>query len=171
MTTALVLLGSNLDPELVLPRARAELAKLGQVRAVSSVWVSPPTHRPEQPDFHNQACLLATTAQPAALRTSLRAIEARLGRLRTEDPHAARPIDLDLLLWGDMVDPVGPPVLPDPDLETRAHVAVPAAEVAPTWCHPVHGLPLTVIAEGLAPGWRSGVSGNLRRLADPQGVL
>lgn len=84
----------------------------------------------------------------------LRAIEAVLGRVRTADKNAPRPIDLDIALWGDRVieDRAAGLVIPDPDILRWPHVAVPLADVAPDWVHPADGRTLAAIAAGLAAG-------------------
>lgn len=142
---AFVLLGSNLDPEVNLPRAVAALARLGRILGVSSVYQSPPSARPEQPDFLNAAVLLETGLEPAALQRALRNTEAELGRVRRSDRHAARPIDLDLVLYGSRIE-AGPVTLPDPDLLEHAYAAAPIAELDPEFLHPVVGEALSRIA-------------------------
>jgi len=81
------------------------------------------------------------------LRTILRGIETSLGRIRTEDKYASRTIDLDLVLLGDRVDPKFP--LPDPDILTRAHLAIPLAELDAEFCHPTTHEALDTIANRL----------------------
>ncbi len=163
MPTAILLLGSNLDPERHLPAAISRLAEVGTVRAASSTWVSPAADRPQLPDFHNAAVALDTTLEPAALRTELRRIEDELGRVRGSDRFGSRTIDLDVVVYDERIDPAGPPVLPDPDLLRFAHAIVPVAELDPTRAHPETGDSLGAIADRLAPGWREGSSGDLQR--------
>lgn len=148
---AIVALGSNIEPERHLPLAVAALRSLG-AQAVSGVYQNPARGGLPQPDFLNAAVLLHTRRNPAELRASLRRIEAELGRVRTGDKFAPRTIDLDLLLLGDCVDRGPEMVLPDPDLLTKAHLALPAAEVAPAAVHPLSGQSLGEIAESLRPG-------------------
>lgn len=68
--------------------------------------------------------------------------------MRGTDPNAPRVIDLDLTLYDDLVveRPERGLVLPDPELETSAHVILPAAEIAPDWRHPVSGRRLAELA-------------------------
>lgn len=148
---AIVALGSNIEPERHIPLAVAALRELG-ARAVSSVYQNPARGGRPQPDFLNAAVLLHTTLNPDRLRVALRQIEAELGRVRSEDKYAPRTIDLDLLLLGGQVEDQAGAVLPDPDLSTTAHLAIPAAEVAPVAVHPLSGEPLGEIAERLRPG-------------------
>ena len=147
---AIVALGSNIEPERHLPEAVAALRAMG-AQAVSSVYQNPARGGRPQPDFLNAAVLLETQLEPAALKAALRGLEADLGRVRTEDKYAPRTIDLDLLLLGDRSVMLEDLILPDPELLTKAHLAVPAAEVAPTAVHPHSGETLQAIAERLRP--------------------
>lgn len=148
MPETVVSLGSNVEAELNLRRAVAMVLAAQPVQAVSSPWLTLPVGPAGQPDFVN-AALLLDCADPLRLKQLLRAIEDRLGRLRTADTFAPRPIDLDLLLHGsDSVLVAGRP-LPDPGLLQHAHLAVPAAEVLPGWRHPLDGRPLAAIAAAL----------------------
>jgi 2-amino-4-hydroxy-6-hydroxymethyldihydropteridine diphosphokinase len=147
---AIVALGSNIEPERHLPEAVAALRAMG-AKAVSSVYQNPARGGRPQPDFLNAAVLLETRLEPAALWAALRQVEADLGRVRTDDKYAPRKIDLDLLLMGDRSVVLEDLILPDPELLTTAHLAVPAAEVAPTAVHPHSGETLQAIAERLRP--------------------
>lgn len=152
----LVSLGSNLDPRANL---RAAIERLAAERdatlvAVSRVWrtaaVGPPA-----PDYLNAAVALDTSLGPRALIDRvLRPIEAALGRVRGADRFEPRPIDLDLAVYGALVDPTLP--VPDPEIARHAHLALPLADLAPTWREPQTGLTLAELAARLggAPGVR-----------------
>ena len=62
-----------------------------------------------------------------------------LGRVRTENRDAPRPIDLDVLLYEGFSGEVAGSSIPDPDIATRPYLAVPAADVAPDWEYPAPG--------------------------------
>jgi 2-amino-4-hydroxy-6-hydroxymethyldihydropteridine diphosphokinase len=147
---AIVALGSNIEPERHLPEAVAALRALG-AKAVSSVYQNPARGGRPQPDFLNAAVLLETQLEPAALKAALRGLEADFGRVRTDDKYAARTIDLDLLLLGDRSSVLDDLILPDPELLTMPHLAIPASEVAPTAIYPDRGETLRAIAERLRP--------------------
>lgn len=157
----LITLGSNIAPERNLPRAVSMLRQNYhlRVRALSRVYESAPISAtgavaPDQPPFLNAAALLESDGYygPLALKFHvLRFIELLLGRRRSADKFAPRPIDLDLALYGDCVVNSPHLTLPDPDILTRAHVAVPLADVAPDWPHPLTGQRLAEIAAALAP--------------------
>ncbi len=150
MNLAYLALGSNIDPENHLREAVRLLAQMGRILAVSSVWETPPVGLVEQPNFLNAALLLETECTPDDLRaTILRPIEQTLHRVRTENPNAPRTIDLDLALFNQEVMTVGHRHIPDPDILTRAFVAIPLAEIAPAYIHPETGQTLRDIAAGL----------------------
>ncbi len=157
----LITLGSNIAPRQNLPRALALLraAPHLQLHAVSRVWQTAPLDAngapiPGQAPFLNAAAWLWCEPQtwpPLALKFELlRPIEARLGRVRGADKFAPRPIDLDIALYADVVVQTPRLVLPDPDILRRAHVALPLADVAPDWPHPLSGEPLRLIAARFA---------------------
>ncbi|MBX3439533.1 MAG: 2-amino-4-hydroxy-6-hydroxymethyldihydropteridine diphosphokinase [Planctomycetaceae bacterium] len=146
---AFIGLGSNIDPERYLPAAVQELSTLGSVDAVSCVYESAAEGDASQPHYLNAAILLSTELTAEQLcGAELPAIEARLGRVR--DPtnkFAARTIDLDLVLFDDVVAIVGQRRIPDPDILKRSFLAVPLAEVDGFYIHPEVGENLSVIAE------------------------
>ncbi|MCS6828930.1 MAG: 2-amino-4-hydroxy-6-hydroxymethyldihydropteridine diphosphokinase [Caldilinea sp.] len=152
----LITLGSNIDREHNIQRALAELERHPRLRvlAVSPVYVTPALGadgRPSgQPDFANAAVRAETNMEPAELRQALRAIESAMGRVRTEDKFAPRPIDLDLAFYGREVIETASRSLPDPDVLRFAHVAVPLADIAGEWVHPQTGRTLAEIAAAFA---------------------
>jgi 2-amino-4-hydroxy-6-hydroxymethyldihydropteridine diphosphokinase len=152
MNRAYLVLGSNIDPARNLPRAVALLAKAGHIRAASSVYETAPVGRSDQAPFLNAAVLLETRLTPAVLKGDIiLRLEERLGRVRDPaDRNAPRTIDVDIVLWNDLVGEIlGRPV-PDPDILRHAHVAVPLAEIAPDLIHPANSERLADIAHRLA---------------------
>jgi GTP cyclohydrolase I len=146
---AVISAGSNIDPEHNLPAALARLRHHASIRvlAVSPAYRTEPVGRAGQPVFLNAAALVETDLEPAGLRRELRGIETALGRVRTEDRNAARTIDLDILLYEGFVGEVEGTRIPDPELAQRAHLVVPAADVAPAWEYGEQGLPLIEYSE------------------------
>lgn len=154
----LITLGSNIDPERNLARAVDQLAEHLTVRAVSLAYETAPAAGSSGPPFLNAAVWVDTELPPATLKFEvLRAIEAKLGRRRTADKNAPRTIDLDLALYGDRVidDPTGGLVIPDPDILRWPHVALPLADLAPDFVHPVDGRTLGEIAAAVG---RNGIT-------------
>ncbi len=152
-TEAIILAGSNVDRDRCMPAAVRALRRHKDinVRAVSDCYDSPSVGGPaESPDFYNAALRVTTALDPEELRAELRAVEASLGRVRTEDPNAPRTIDLDIVYYGDLVKDFDDWSIPTDDSEVQAHVAVPIAEIAPRWVHPVSGRTAAEIAAAIA---------------------
>lgn len=154
LTTVFIALGSNIEPRVNIELACERLGLELQVEAVSGVWESEPHGAPGTPRFLNAAVRVVTDLAPAVLKRLLRRIEADLGRRREGDRNAPRTIDLDLALFGDLVidDPVAGLRIPDPDIDRRAYLALPLAEVGPEVAHPETGELLADIAARLADG-------------------
>ena len=129
-----VALGANLgEAETTVRAAIAALGRLPgtQLVAASSLYRTAPLEVPEpQPDYINAVTRLATTLTPHALLDELLALEARFGRVR---PYrwAPRALDLDLLLYGDVVLDTPRLTLPHPRLHRRAFVLEPLLELDP----------------------------------------
>lgn len=150
-TRVLVSLGSNIAPRENLARAVAALAERAAVDAVSGVWRSRAVGG-AGPDFLNAAVRLTTGLEAAAFKFEvLRAIESDLGRVRSADRFAPRPIDLDLAVFGDEVLDVpdgrgGRLRLPDPDIARHPHIALPLADIAGQLRLPGDGRRLSEVA-------------------------
>jgi 2-amino-4-hydroxy-6-hydroxymethyldihydropteridine diphosphokinase len=140
-------LGSNIEPERNLPAAVARLTRYGGVKAVSSVWESPPVGLSDQPNFLNAVVLLETELSAPALREeAIAAIESALGRVRTENKNAPRTIDIDIMLFNRDVIQMKRRHIPDPEVMERPFVAIPLAEISPDYIHPETGQSLRDIA-------------------------
>jgi GTP cyclohydrolase I len=138
----IIALGSNIEKERHLPEAIRLMRRHRriEVRKVSRFFESAPVGGPAgAPDFFNAAVLACTDLDPQELRDELRYIEEVLGRKRTEDKNAPRTIDLDVIYYGDMVAEFEDWELPDPAATRAPHVAIPIADVAPTWTDPSSG--------------------------------
>lgn len=134
-------LGSNIFPELNLCRAIELLKTHGQVVAASTAWESHSVGA-AGPNFLN-ACVEFSTPllAPGILGKVIRPIESVLGRTRTSDRNASRPIDIDIVLLDDR------PVR----LEYwgQAFMIVPLAELRPDYEHPVWHESLARLSERL----------------------
>ncbi|HSS45937.1 MAG TPA: 2-amino-4-hydroxy-6-hydroxymethyldihydropteridine diphosphokinase [Burkholderiales bacterium] len=133
VVTAYIALGSNLaNPLRQMHDAFEELARLAQSRlaARSSLYRSAPVSYLNQPDFINAVAGIETALEPHALLTALLEIERRHGRVRDFD-NAPRTLDLDLLLYGDLIRHEHGLTLPHPRMHERAFVLQPLLEIAP----------------------------------------
>lgn len=150
-----LILGSNIAKERNLPAAARLLAAASEVVAVSTVYESAATERPDDPSFFNAAMLLLTPLSPAELKDGLLTeVERQLGRVRGGDRFAPRTIDLDIVLYDDTVLDYTPADgrarhIPEPDLLRYAHCALPVAELLPRMRHPETGEPLGELAARL----------------------
>lgn len=134
-------LGSNLaDREGTIEQAVGLLgAEPGiEVVSVSSLRETEPWGRVAQPAFLNGAVALETTLEPRALLGVLLDVERRLGRVRDER-WGPRTIDLDLLLYGDVVLDEPGLTVPHPLLHERAFVLEPLQELDPELAVPGRG--------------------------------
>ena len=129
MHQAYLSLGSNIQPEINLPRAIDLLAEFGNVIKVSSAWESAAVGS-DGPNYLN-ACLLFTT--PLSLvevkEKVIHPIEAQLGRQRSADKYAPRTIDIDLILFEDESC--------NDKFWTLAFVVIPLAEIYPNFPNPL----------------------------------
>jgi 2-amino-4-hydroxy-6-hydroxymethyldihydropteridine diphosphokinase len=143
---AAIALGSNLesrfgDRAANLREAVEQIKALGVVRAVSSFYDTEPVGYLAQPRFLNGAMLLETELGPVDLMRGLLAVEKAMGRDRTGAVEKGpRVIDLDLLLYGDLVMATTELVLPHPAMQERRFVLEPLAEIAGEMVHPVLGV-------------------------------
>ena len=131
MPRAFIAIGSNIAPAANVRSAIQALRAETRLIAISTIYCTEPERYPDHPLFYNGVVEVETGKAPQALKFELlRSIEARLGRQRTSDKDAPRTIDLDLLLWGDLVLKTAGLTLPDPDIADRPVVAIPLSELA-----------------------------------------
>ena len=133
MNLAFVALGANLDDPLAQVRAAgAALANVPDSRLLrlSSLYRTAPVGIRGQPDLINAVAALATRLPPSQLLDALFAVERRFGR-RREFYQAPRTLDLDLLLYDQLVVDSLPLSVPHPRMHLRAFVLAPLLEIAP----------------------------------------
>ncbi|HAF44494.1 MAG: 2-amino-4-hydroxy-6-hydroxymethyldihydropteridine diphosphokinase [Sideroxydans sp. GWF2_59_14] len=130
---AFVGLGSNLaDPAAQVSQALDALNGLPQTRLLkkSSLYRSAPVGYLDQPDFINAVAQIETELVPHALLDALLALEQECGRTR-EFRNAPRTLDLDVLLYDDLVHHEHGLTIPHPQMHLRAFVLQPLLEIAP----------------------------------------
>jgi len=131
-------LGSNIDAGKNLRTAVDALRRRYGELTVSPVYRSAPVGF-EGPDFLNLVVALATDATPLEMLDEIERIHALAGRQRGPDRYSSRPLDIDLLLYGEAVDPSPPLRLPRRDILDYGFVLRPLADIAPDLVHPVTG--------------------------------
>ena len=99
-----VAVGSNIEPEENISWALKMLQEYVTISAISKLYRSAALERADQDDFINGVVKILTSYKPRELKFDvLRKIESQLGRVRTDDKHTARTIDLDLILYDDII--------------------------------------------------------------------
>jgi 2-amino-4-hydroxy-6-hydroxymethyldihydropteridine diphosphokinase len=132
-------LGSNVgDRESHLRAAIALLRERGvEVEAVSSTYETEPVGEVlDQPDFLNAAIRIRTELEPEALLALCKEIEAERGRVLDAPRHSPRPLDVDLLLLGDLEISTERLTLPHPEVVSRRFVLAPLLELDPVLALP-----------------------------------
>ncbi len=142
-TRTFIALGSNIAPQQCIRQGLRALSRLimSRLGAVSSWYLTRPWGLETQPEFINLVAEVWTGLSAKRLVAELRAIEDRLGRVRTQ-PNGPRTLDLDLLLYGEeIID--GPDLrVPHPGLVVRDFMLLPLIEIAPETLHPEQGRPV-----------------------------
>lgn len=149
MAVVYVGIGSNVEPEKNIPLALKALSKAARLTGISTFYVTQPIGGTDSPPFYNGAARVETDLPAREFKFDvLRKIEDDLGRVRSRDRFAPRTIDLDIVLYDNLVMREPGLVLPDPDVVTRAFVAAPLLELDPDLVLP-GGLKLAEFAASL----------------------
>lgn len=139
-------LGGNVGPvERALVHALRQLAAvLGPLR-VASLYRSSPVSPVPQPEFLNTAALAHTALAPEEVLAVAKALELAAGR-RSGVRYGPRPLDIDLLLYGDRSSDTPELILPHPRLAERRFMLEPLAEIAPDLPVPGGGTVVELLA-------------------------
>ena len=144
-------LGSNLgDRDALLRAALAQLAPDVRVMRVSSVWDTAPLLVTNQPRFHNAVAEGLTRLDPVALLRLAKRIERALGRA-PGPRYGPRPVDIDILLYDDLILDTPELVIPHAQLAVRAFALAPLAEIAPRAWHPALARDAQTLAAAAPP--------------------
>lgn len=125
------------DRKAYLVKAAAEIdKKIGKIAKESRLYETQAWGLTNQPDFINQALEVETTLSPQETLQKLLAIETDMGRIRTEK-WAERTIDIDILLFADVIVQEADLQIPHPRLPERNFALVPLMELAGETEHPI----------------------------------
>ena len=131
-------LGSNLDNRLAnLKQAVSALSPQMEVQAKSPVYETPPWGYENQPKFLNQVIKVKTYLEPEPLLKHIKRLEITLGR-KASFQNGPRLIDMDILLYDDLVLIRSFACLPHPHLHERGFVLLPLMDIDPDLVHPVN---------------------------------
>jgi 2-amino-4-hydroxy-6-hydroxymethyldihydropteridine diphosphokinase len=132
---------ANLDRCLDLLSQRMKMGK------VSSIFDTEPQDNVNQPRFLNMVCQVFTRLEPEGLLALAKGIESKMGRTgKTGEP---RPIDVDILLYGDRKVKTPELVIPHPKMKERAFVLIPLSEIAPDLIYPGSNTTIREMADSL----------------------
>lgn len=130
-------IGTNIEPRMKRMReAISALGELGTLKNQSSIYETAPYGFTEQPNFLNAVVLLRTNFELSELHHALRQLEKELGRKNRARWHE-REIDFDILFYDSVIFASDTLTIPHPELQKRAFVLAPLAEIAPDQLHPV----------------------------------
>ena len=132
-----LVLGPNLGNRLEnLMSAVERLSEKTTIECISSVYETEPIGYKEQPFFFNAVLLVRTELEPMDLLGFIKFIEDDIGR-KESFRNAPRPIDVDILLYNDLVMQTEELKIPHPRMNERAFVLVPLLEIAPNLIDPI----------------------------------
>jgi 2-amino-4-hydroxy-6-hydroxymethyldihydropteridine diphosphokinase len=157
-------LGSNVGNRESHLRAAVELLRERgvEVEAVSSAYETEPVGEVlDQADFLNAAIRIRTDLEPEALLDICKEIEVERGRALDAPRHSPRPLDVDLLLLGELELTTERLTLPHPEVGSRRFVLAPLLELDPDLALP-DGTRLGEALAALGPGQRALLAGPLR---------
>jgi len=136
MPIGFISIGSNIDKEIHIPSSINALKKQFDQVLCSSLYETEAVGF-EGDDFHNLIVQFTSKLDVKAIAKILRQIELDHGRTRDSRKYAARTLDLDLILYGDLILTDGRLQIPRDEIEKYAFVLEPLAEIAPDLRHPV----------------------------------
>ncbi len=109
-----------------------------QLNRLSSLYVTRPWGREDQPEFVNAVAEVDTALEPCELLARAKSVESDMGRKQSLR-WGPREIDIDVLLYGDDVVDTDSLTIPHPRIEERVFVLVPLLELVPDLVHPLTG--------------------------------
>lgn len=160
MTMVVLDLGSNIDREESLVGALERLSDHFKLCRASSVYRTVPVGMASQPDFYNVALEVDTDKSIEEIREVAQQIEDDMGRDRTGPKFGPRNIDIDIVIYGDVVSEEK--FVPHPQSTRELFVVTPVAELLPAETHPQIGQTWKEL-RGQLMGGRSGKDAGISR--------
>jgi len=141
LSTVYLGLGSNLgDKQMFIKKALALITeRVGVILALSGIYETEPWGYDSPEMYQNVATVIRTDLEPATLLTVIQAIEREIGRNHktTNGQYHDRVIDIDILLYDDLILQTATLTIPHPLMHRRVFVLQPLSEIAPHIIHPV----------------------------------
>jgi len=132
MPVAYIGLGSNINAENNIYISLQQLSKVVGLQKISTMYYNNALGKNKYPEFLNGVVEIKCANKPMELKSEiLKKIENNLNRVRTDDPFAPRTIDLDILLYDDLIINEPHLQIPDKDIIKREFIAHPLSEIAP----------------------------------------
>jgi 2-amino-4-hydroxy-6-hydroxymethyldihydropteridine diphosphokinase len=147
MATVFLAFGSNLgNREHYLNDAVKEVeVKIGPVHNKSTIYETTPwTNQETQMDYLNQVVQVFTNLKPLDVLQTILKIEKNLGR-KSREKWESREIDIDILLYDNIIYNKNSLVIPHPHMHLRSFVLTPLCEIAPDLFHPVFDKTISVL--------------------------
>ena len=146
-------LGTNLgDKEANLDMAMEEIRKrVGEILSLSAYYITDPWGFDSKNAFLNAVCKISTSLSPLDVLLTTQSIEKDLGRMKksVNGQYSDRPIDIDILLYDDIVLDSPNLTIPHPLMHKRTFVMEPLSEIAPELVHPVLHKSMKEILKGM----------------------
>lgn len=136
MPTGFISIGSNIDKEVHIPSSLKELNKQFNILIISSLYETKPIGF-KGDDFYNLVIQFNSSLEAKAIAKILKQIESNHNRTHDSRKYAARTLDLDLIIYGDLIINEGRLQIPRDEIEKYAFVLEPLAEIAPNFLHPI----------------------------------
>jgi len=129
-------LGTNINPKQNISKAKKLLSKSFVLKKASTIYITN-SEGFEGKDFLNQVILFETKDDPKAVIKKIKAIEKTIGRIERKEKFSDREIDIDLIMYDQLIKEVLEKKIPHDDIEKYDFVLEPLAEIAPDLIHPV----------------------------------
>ncbi|HMW32281.1 MAG TPA: 2-amino-4-hydroxy-6-hydroxymethyldihydropteridine diphosphokinase [bacterium] len=141
----LLSLGSNIGDRMQHLREAVDLiSRFAGIKKMASIYETEPVSPIMQDNYYNTAMIIDTDLDAQSLMKKLLDVEKSLGRERTI-PGNARTIDLDIILFDDLIMNTPDTVIPHPRFAERNFVLVPSVEIAGNWLCPIRHLTIQEI--------------------------